>query len=168
MIQDKNGYQVTAGVSHHKVHHGLLFTMSDIDINVDIAGPKYWRIHTPAGRQVHAEFKVSADNDAVAELYRAPTVSGAGSALTAVNRNENSPNLALSTVFKDTTVSNDGTLRETIRVATGTNNPNSGRATGERGDEWNLLPDTDYNIKVTVGNNSTSVEIHVNFYEVGG
>ena len=165
MKVDTHGYAVQIGVSHHKIHHGMLFSVSDIDTDVDVSGPKYWRLHTPAGINVHADIKVTADNDAVAVLYRAATVSGAGSALSVVNRNENSANVAATLAFKDTTVSSDGTLRETIRVATGTNNPNNGNSTGERGEEWELLPETDDTIKVTTGNDNTSVEIQISLYE---
>lgn len=165
MKVDTHGYQVMIGVGHHKIHHGEMFTASDIDTSVDTATPKYWRIHTPADKIVHIAIKVSADNDAIAQIYRAPTVTGAGTGLNVINRNENSVKVPKSTVFYDTTVSNDGTLRETLRVATGTNNPNAGQSTGERGDEMPLLPNTDYTIKVTTGNNGTSVEMHMNFYE---
>jgi len=163
-MEDLQGAQIIIQYGHHKVHHGDMFTISDVDTSVDIAAPKYWRVHTSAVKEVHVEVKVSASNAAVAYIYETPTVSTAGSALALVNRNRRSLKLLGATAFYDTTVSADGTLLEVQRVGTGQGQ--QGMNTGERGEEFVFDLNKDYIFKVVVGANGTSVEIHINLYEV--
>ena len=157
---------VTIDQEHHQVHVGKFFTVSDNDTDIDTGAPKYWRITTPnTAIRVHCVITVNVIAEALMEFFENPTITGAGTGLTAFNNDRNSATAATATTFFDTTVSNDGTKILSVRV--GGNNP-SGRVggTGRTEAEFILKQNEDYIIKITPDADNDKGSIIIEWYEV--
>ena len=156
----------TFDIEHMEIHEGEHFFVTDIDIDIDAAGPKYWRITTPNSNTVmHFTFRVVSKDAAVIQLYENPTIDAAGTGLTIYNNNRNSSDTSTATVFKDTTITGEGTLLISERLASGVN----GRGGGilNRANEIILKANEDYNIKVTSDGDNNEATIVMQFYEKG-
>ena len=162
--------RVAIAFQHHEIHEGNHYTVSVVDLDVDIAGPKYVRITAPdSATRIHFVGVASADGAALVEFYEDPTILAAGTALTEYNNDRNSANTATATTFEDTTTqapNNDGTLLFAGRIG-GTGRAQT-RIAGELAnrEEWILEQNEDYLVKVTVDANNTEVIIVLTWYEV--
>jgi len=107
---DEFGTIVHQDWEHYLVHQGEMFSCADVDNDIDNASPKYWMILTPATAKAHIAISAGLSDAGLFEIYKAPTTSGNGSQLTCQNMKDWSTNMAVVQVFKDPTVSNDGTL----------------------------------------------------------
>jgi hypothetical protein len=163
---DSLGYLVGIDIGHHKIHEGYGFFCSDADTDVDIAGPKYWRLTTPnSAARIHIKLSVSASNAGKIELFENPTIDAAGDALTEYNCDRNSATSTTLAVFKDTTFTADGTLLSTVFVGSSSGPTRLG---GNTRSEFELIlkQNEDYALKVTVDNNDTKVAFISEWYEI--
>lgn len=158
---DSEGYTIVINEVHHKIHSGNAFIVSDYASAVT---SKIWRITTPnTTARIHMSAALSANQESIFELYENPTITGAGTALTANNANRNSATAATATLFKDTTVSGNGTL--IWKKISGANAANA-RVGGEARLDWELVlkQNEDYLFIATL-DSSGEVSIIIDFYE---
>lgn len=164
---DSEKYLVGISLPHHKVHEGIHYSFSDVDTDVDISGPKYWRLTTPDNDiEFHITIGIAASAGVTVELFENPTISGAGTALSIYNNDRRSGNTTTATAFYDSTTSADGTLIYTTKVGSagpGVVQRIGGNTRNEA--EWILKHNEDYLVKVTADADNTEVILNVEFYE---
>lgn len=156
MLQDKSGAMVLLPIEEHMNNHGFLFSVTDQDVDVDIATPKLWRVATPAAGEIHLRIQITASAAVVIQVSENPTVSTAGTGLTELNRNRRSDKTTEVTTFKDTTVSGDGTVLEVRRGGT----PFLGKF-----EKIITKISEDYLIKVTAVADNTVVEFNAVWFD---
>lgn len=167
MKTDIHEAQVGIDWIHHLVHMKKMFSISDEDASVDIAGPKYWMIKLAADiLALHFEAEIVGTSGIKAELFETPTITGDGSALSVVAMNRIRPLRTLTgvTAFYDTTVSGDGTFLAVARAGGG--NPSKPGGSARLNVEWKLMPGLNYILKVTTVANGTTVTFGSNVYQV--
>lgn len=153
---------------HAMIHQGRAYSFSDYDSDVDIAGPKHYRITAPLERlgETHFEFVVNASGPCTITFGEAPTSSGIGTALTAYNRKRESSNVPFTKIRKDSTVSAAGTIVETVRLGIAGNPAKSSGGSLSGRHEWELRPATIYEMTITPDADNTQVWVNFDFYEV--
>ena len=148
---------------HHEIHCGDSYTahhVADLSngatLNYLVTTPNWGdpvNGSDPMGNQAikvaHLVGEISGESETEFWLYESPTVTGAGTSLTSVNRNRNSSNTDVLTISYGATVSADGTELEHGKFGSG---KSIGGAVG-RTDEWVLANNTTYLLRV---NNSTT------------
>ena len=92
------------------------FVVNDIDADVDIASPKYWRIKGSNVGSLNIVALVTALTAGLLEIYKAPTLTADGTDLTPQLMDQNTDLTPDSEFAKDSTVSADGTLIYTQQV----------------------------------------------------
>lgn len=157
-------------VEHAEIHEGEHFFCSDADGDVDIGGPKLWRVTTAAGTNAHMTALFSSSYPGTLEVYENPTLSTAGTTLTSFNNDRNSSGTPTTVCAKDPTTSDDGTLMFTQVIGSdslGAGGNASGAAGGltRRGNELILKQDEDYIVKFTTGENNARVALTLEWYE---
>lgn len=159
--------QPVIDTTHQKIHEGRAFIVTDVDTDVDIAGPKYYRFTTPnTDVEIHFVFSVFCNAAAVIQFYENPTINAAGTEMTAYNMYRDNSQSATLTARYDCTTTSDGTLIYSGRVGTsGVPVSNSGGVGGSR-HEFILKQNEDYVLKITTvaDNNATAVDF--TWYEV--
>jgi hypothetical protein len=163
---DASGAYVSMNWDHAIIHKGELFAVVDIDADVDIAGPKYWHFKTPVSTSeyYHLDFEVSCDGGALVELFEAPTITGNGSTLAALNHNRNSSKTTDISAYYDATTSDDGTRLSVYEIGSGGGGPNNAPGKRSRDNEFILKADTSYIIKVTTRQDNSNVSLLANLY----
>lgn len=146
---------------HHEIHEGSRFAATEYVSNLAHAGTRYYKIVTGAN-VVHFLPKISVDNALIFQILEGSTVTVDGSALTFRNRNRGSANTALTTAFAGSTVTVDGTAIYNSLLG-------AAKAVGDSRseDEWNLLPNTTYVLKLdnSPGTGVTDVSVNLDIYE---
>lgn len=162
---DKSSSEVLIDTLHHKVHHEMLFGSADQGLNVQAATPKLWSVVTPnANIVLHFFYNAISDGAVKVELYEGPTVTGAGNAVTPFNYNRNSVKTPTGLVYKDTTVSANGTLLETDFIGS-SGGAVRGAGYSANSYEYNLKKNTTYLFIFTVASNGTNVALNCVWYE---
>jgi len=149
MIDEYTRTPINIGYPHSRIHAGNSFFAQVIDDSMaadDVlmlllvtADSDDW-VHLIWGVNVTAESKI--------EFFEGVTYSSAGSDVTPVNRNRNSANTSATTAKKNPTITDNGTLLETLFCGTtGLHLTESSNSRNEN--EWILKPDTKYLLKVT-------------------
>jgi len=165
-IDKSSGSLQVIDYAHHEIHGGSSFVVSDVDLDVDAAGPKYWRITTPnTTKWAHFTGSLAASGAGTIEFFENPTLTGAGTGLTAYNRNRNSATAATLVVAYDATASADGTRIFLTRVSSG---GIPARDTGGSIDvrsEFILKQNEDYLLKFTADADNTKVWVTFEWYE---
>jgi len=168
LVADYNsGYLVVIDIEHHKIHEGKHYDGQDYDSDVDIAGPKYWLVRAPdTDTRVHLIFQVKPSGPGLAEFFENPTTTDDGTEITTYNNNRNSTNLASMDLFKDPTVSVDGT-RICVGVIGSTGvSPKAGiGGIADREDELILKQGYDYLVKYSPLVDDEKVSLCLRFYE---
>jgi hypothetical protein len=100
--------------SHHEIHAGDSFIYTDYDADVDIAGPKRYRITTPdTTKWAHLIIEATSAAAGVLAFSEDPTIDASGDAGTVYNLNRNSTTANTTLVKYDATTkapNNDGTI----------------------------------------------------------
>lgn len=146
MVDQILGYGVRMDETHHLIHDAELFRA---DIPFTASTLMRALITTGTSKFVHLVANIQAQDAGIFEIFEAPTVSAAGTAVTPVNaKRTNTTETLDATITHTPTTSADGTLIEHDTVGDGGNNPNarSGGA-GGRDTEWVLKQDTIYMVK---------------------
>ena len=152
---------------HHQTHEGNSYTYPFVDIDVDIAAPKYILLRTPDTlEEQHLTISVGADGVAEAELFENPTVNVVGAARTPINRNRRSTNASNVLMYEDPTIGLDNV--QLAHMDFGAAGQGMRKLTGAASmrDEFILNRNEDYVIKVTVTADDTHVNIQPDWYEV--
>ena len=159
-------YMVGIDIAHHKVHEGEHWNFSTRDADVDIAAPKYVRVTTAAGSDLHAEFGVSTTGAGFYELLEGPTIAAAtlGTQATAWNRNRQSTKNCPATFYADCEVSATGIILETHQLPAG-EDKKAGGAGGRSANEWILAAGTEYVYRFTVGADDAKVSMDIDVYD---
>lgn len=160
-------------LSHAKNHEGLHFVVTDIDTSVDIATPKIYRILSPtfdSSAIAHLIFQIETEPGALVEFFEAPTVTVAGTGLSEINMNRNSPNVAETSITSDPTVTANGTLLFSKRSGTTTL---GGKVGLELSHVNEFILDTTpsstvYQLRITPLVDATVVSVLFDWYEVIG
>jgi hypothetical protein len=159
----------TIDYPHHEIHSGSSFTITDYDSDVDIAGPKYYRITTPDTKSwAHLTLEASAATAGLIELYENPTESEpvvAGTAFTAYNRDRNSSSTASLVIKYDPTFTSAGTRIWHSRIGVSGNPSVRSGGTSSSRDEFILKQNEDYVIKFTSDADNNALWIIFNWYE---
>lgn len=161
------GYLVSINLPHHKIHEESHYFWVDYDNDVDIAGPKYWRITTPATGFIHLTWCMCASLNGLIEVFENPTISAAGTSKVAYNSDRNSSETSTATHYYDTTTSADGTLLASFVIGSDGANPigtTGGRSKHEN--EMILKQNEDYLFKFTAGTDNARASIHLEYYIV--
>lgn len=153
---------------HHEIHEKNSYTYPFVDLDVDIAAPKYILLRTPdTDEEQHLTVLLSADGVAEGELFENPTVSVDGDPRVFINRNRRIPlGVANCLLFEDPTITLDN-LR-LAHIDFGGAGLGQMKLTGDASirDEFVLARNQDYVIKVTVSADNTHVGIQPDIYEV--
>jgi hypothetical protein len=161
------GYLTSVEYEHHKIHEGDHYECSDYDSDVDITGPKYWHIKTPASGRTHLTFEVIAARNGLLEFFENPTITGDGTLLTCYNNDRNSSNTPNTLFYYDATASSDGTKLDTFVIGSDGSNPVGDRGgDNRRNNEWILKASESYLIKFTAATDNCRVSMQSEFYEV--
>ena len=162
-IDDWGWSQVTMTYVHHKVHDGESFQVW------------YWADDVADGSSVeillrvnsepaHAVFAGAAGGDATAHLIENPTVTAAGTALTAYNLNRTSSNTASTLAYHTPTVAAGTEL--VAQFMPGGAGPQASGGQAQSGSEWVLKPDEDYVCRITnISGQAQPLSIIVEWYE---
>jgi hypothetical protein len=154
----------TIDYPHQRIHDGKAFLVNSYDTDIDIAGPKYYRITVPVGKVAHVEVDATLLTAGLVELYEGPTLTGAGTALTAINRNRESSNVAAVVVAEDCTISAAGTLLGFLRV-NGSAHPTQGVGANAASRHEFELDAGNYLIKITTDADNNKSWLGVLWYE---
>lgn len=87
-----------------------VFAVHEVDADVDIAGPKYFTFTPSLTAELDAIIKLTALTAGVLEIYKTPTITVAGSAMTPVALDQNASFTPDTTFKSDPTITVDGTL----------------------------------------------------------
>jgi hypothetical protein len=161
-----DGAQVSIDLAHHKVHEGEHYTVTDsATINSGAANRKVWRFTTPnTAVRMHFVLSFSSTLSGVLTWNENPTLNVAGTGLTIFNSDRNSLNTTTLTVFKDTTLTGDGSPLATVVI--GTNAPATRIGGNTRiNAETILKQNEDYVLMFTADLNATIIAMVVEFYE---
>lgn len=157
--------QITMDLAHHEVHEGNSFTVSDVDLNVQVAAPKYWLIRVPDNVEFHMKVSVECDTGALLEFFENPTINVDGVVIPWYNNNRNSNNTTNMACFDDPTVGADGVTRlQVSRVGAGRDKKLGGA--GRMQFEWILRTGEEYLIKVTVDANGAELTFTADGYQI--
>jgi hypothetical protein len=149
---------------HLEIHEGHAYYCNDHEATG--TGTKYWRFTAPnTTTRIHLMIYVEMDAAGTVALYENPTINAAGTALTVYNKDRNSINAATLTVFKDTTMTSDGTLLGTHLI--GSSSPAAKFGGSARSNfEWILDQGEDYSIKCVAAAGTPHSTITLEWYEV--
>lgn len=157
-------WAVIIPVEHHQRHEGEMFSAKYSDATLADTDTAVLHIKTGASYS-HLFWAASAGLAYTVELFRGPTLSNNGTAVTVHNANDNSDKTSTTTAFHTPTVSNNGTsLEGPFYVGGGAQRPGgSNRQDSER----ILLPNTSYLIVLTSRANSNLGSVVAEWYDEG-
>lgn len=152
---------------HAEIHAEDHYFVSDPDIDIDAAAPKYWRVTSPnSAVRIHFSFTVSINDSALIEVFENPTIVFAGIRMTEYNNDRNSGNTPDLTTWRDTTINVEGTLLASEYVGSAGAGASGGiGGIKHRGQEIILEQNQDYTIKVTTDNDNVQASIIMMWYE---
>lgn len=169
LFDEKTLAAVIIESDHHEIHEGDTYLVSyktpDASPLADNGTVSF--VITTSSLEIHLVYDHACGGDSEFELSEAPIVTAAtGTALTPQNKNRNFPNVNVTTVLRDPTITNIGTLLENTFEPGGTGPQATGGIGGSR-NEWILKPTTKYMLRVTnrSGNNQPG-SIRVEWYHI--
>ena len=167
-IDEVDQAKIGIDLAHHEIHDGNSYTYPFVDLDVDIAAPKYILLRTPdTDEQQHFTVSVEADGVCEAEVYENPTVSVVGDIRVFINRNRRVPvNVANCLLYEDPTITLDGTLLAHMELGAAGTGPKKITGEASERDELVLARNQDYIIKVSPTADDTHVNIVPDIYEV--
>jgi hypothetical protein len=154
---------------HHMIHSGKAFVYPNYDADVDIAGPKYFRLITGANKEVHFDFSCTLLTAGTVSLIEAPTTSGNGSDVSAAIKNLNrrssiTPELA---IWEDPTVTVETGVVGLWRIGTAGGFANSSvGGLGSNRQEYILKASTVYAFKILTDADNNRSWLEFRWYEL--
>lgn len=154
-------------IVHERIHEGRSFIVTDVDVDVDIIAPKQWTLAAPnTDKQIHFAFDAFANAAGILELYEGPTITVAGTLMTAHNMNRNNAETASLIVRYDPTITVDGTkLWQTRLGVSGNLFVATGGGSSSR-NEFILKKNTSYQMKFTSIADNNLVWVNFIWYEL--
>lgn len=132
-------------VSHKEVHEGNMFSVCNVTDLASGANVSMLFVTPNLTKSPHIVFDVETEAEAEFKIYESSNASVNGTALTPVNHNRVSANIAATKVFLDPTITNYGTLLCIRHWGSGHGVGGGDRSTNE----WILKPNTNYVIVIT-------------------
>ena len=152
-------------LEQHQIHEGETYQYTQFTGSVTANNTLDFLMIVPTTavtiRCPHLVVEFVTDAQVSVFLYEAPTTTANGTALTVYNRNRNSANTPLATVYSGPTVTAVGTLLD-VELA-GSGQKVGGESRG--GLEWILKSNTKYLIRRVIGTNSATVVFKIKWYE---
>lgn len=178
-VQDAEGHQFNIdwdigigrcptcnGTATSPVVRPIYFKISDIVLNQILNIPKYYLLSSPNSlTRIHIVHMVSSDQAGVTvELFSNPTVTDNGTLLESINNDCNLYGTVVSEliVYKDPTVTDDGTKKITARITPGI----TPRRAITPQEERILKQNTKYLLKITPVIKDTNISMELNWIEV--
>lgn len=160
------GSQSSIDIPHWMVHSGRYFSVSDVDTDVDIIGPKNWLFRTPDNDELefHVQFAISSSAQRRVELFEDVSVSADGTPISPINHKRTSIYVSQLEAFADPTVTDDGTRIDVAGIGSTGGAVKIG-GVARSNSEWILKPDTLYVLRVTVAANDAVVSNNTEYYE---
>lgn len=167
MLINGGGEVVILDHAQHSIHDGSHYIVTDIDEDIDIAGPKYWHIKAPnTSARIHVNYNYHCTKNAKFEVFENPTLSNDGTSLSIINNERNSLNTSTALVYYDPTVSVDGTRIDVESVGDDSTNPTGIAGEHKReDDEIVLKQNTSYLFKITALTDNMRASIRLNLIE---
>lgn len=148
---------VVENVQNH-IHDGDMFRANAV-FSLGVAGTKYALLRTGA-LPVHIYGEITASGESTMEFFESPTTTADGTPVPVLNKNRNSSNTTEVLVFDAPTVTLTGTLIDPFLM---TGSINAGGKDRNQ-NEWLVLPNTDYLVKITAIAASTYA-MKIDWYE---
>jgi hypothetical protein len=145
---------------HAKIHNGEMFRING-DFTLASGAYQYMLFKT-GSKTVHIYGEVVSSDLGSFKFYESPTITADGTPLVPLNKNRNSTNTPLSTVYASPTVTANGTLLDSFLLSTTKNA--GGKDSNEN--EWNLKPNTDYLFAIYSGANNNDFITKADWYEL--
>ncbi len=150
---------------HFRIHAGKMFQADHVAEGVADAGVIEVLVNVPTDIIAHMAFQASSGGNARLEIFENPTVTGAGTALSELNRNRRSGTTADVVATHTPTTSADGTALSDILVPGGTGG-NSAGGVSESFAEWVLKSNEDYLIRLTnIAGTAQPLGLEIDWYE---
>lgn len=147
---------------HAEIHEAHHYFVSDIDIDIDIATPKYWHVQAPdSAVRIHFTWEMETQNAALIEVFENPTLATNGAGMTEWNNDRNSGNTSNLNTYRDPNVTVDGTLIYSKRLV-------SDKKSGgfvKRSHEIILDQAASYLFKITTDADDNEANIFMEYYE---
>lgn len=156
---------VLIDVIHNRIHRGHFFSLDVVDAALINTGTILILVRVAAGKSAHIRFEAAVGGDARLEMFEDPTTSADGTAITPLNRNRFSSNVATTLFFSGPTVTADGTSLSDKILAGGAGIFLSPGSEGSTFKEW-VLNEGDYLVRLTNISGATQpAHLQTNFYE---
>lgn len=151
---------------HSRIHQGSYFNVTDIDTDVDIAVPKQYLFITPNTQtRIHFIFGIESEPGSTVDIFEDTTVSDNGVALARINSRRDVTFTSEMLVYRDPTVTLDGTLLYTRRSGT---TSIGGKIALDllHINEFIFDVNSKYQIKITPLLDNTVTSMYCNWYEL--
>ena len=164
-VDERSGYLITISEIHALIHDGKFFSASYVDETVSNNASLNILIDCN-GASPHTRIMCQVGGDCHFRLFENPTVSANGTEITPVNRNRYSPNTATTDLYKDPTVTGDGTLISELISPGGTILVSTG-GDSSMFEEFILHKDRTYLARITnISGISQPISMELEFYEL--
>lgn len=161
----RSGLDETVDTVHEHVHKGIAYSATILNTAVANNGKLNLVLEIPADREIHFRYHLAGGGEATYRLVRSPTITVAGSAITAYNHNDRSQEAAGTVATKDATYS-DGIELFNKYLPGGA----AGRAVGDQTElntEWVLKPGLTYVLEITnISGGAAAFGLTGNWYEL--
>lgn len=165
-VDTNSGHLIAMSEIHARIHEGTMFSVDQVDTALADTASLTYLISTSASQSAHLRVLAALGGDARLQFFENPTVTMAGSAVTPINRNRFSSNVAASTVTTGPTVSSDGTELLDIILPGGSGFFLSPGSSGNAFEEYILKLDEDYLARVTnISGSAQPASLQLDFYE---
>lgn len=163
---DASGDIITIGVSHHKIHAGLLWYTGYT--NLTLAGfASNDVLLVTSDKTAHLRVMVQLNDKGIFYLYEGTTVSNEGTALSVVNANRTSSNTPDLAAYHTPTITDLGTILGAELIIGGGSGQNAiGSSVTSNDDLLILAPNTNYLLRLTNRGSETESNLFIGFYEV--
>ena len=166
-IEKFSQHLIMKGDIHALIHEGRFFSTG---VAIESAANNVSAellIQTPAGAPLHARFSGFTGGNATNALYEGTTFSVAGAAVTPVNRNRRSTNVARGTFTSGPTITDDGTPIFLGYTGGGAGGSAAGGSSASF-EEYILAASTTYLARITnTAGNNQPVTLSMDFYDTG-
>lgn len=160
------GALVIQGMVHRMIHTGVLYEVGHVNESIADNGVLELLVTTAADQSAHMRFSAVCGGDARISLFENPTITGAGTGLSEVNRNRLSSNAAQTVVTHTPTHSADGTQLMDHLLPGGSGFFATGGASESSFEEFILKANEQYLFRVTnIAGSAQPVGAALMFYE---
>ena len=147
---------------HYQIHEGKTFTVLEVTDLGNGAVRDILGVTPDTTEWAHLVWEIEHELETSIQFYQDTTYSDNGTAISSINRNGNSTNIATTLVYHSPTITNVGTLIGTIQQGSGKKAGGSDRLANE----FILKQNTAYLIRITnLTANNNLIFMKLNWYE---